>query len=312
MQRRMLIAGMAALLASSAGRSAAADAADGIKSVTVRASRDIGYFAGDLVKADVDLVVARDATLETASLPHPGPLTYWLDLKSIDAVQRGAGADRLVKLKIVYQEFYDALDARRMEIPTFAVFFRAGNGAFSIDIPAWSIGVSPLREVSPPPVDDPKDYMQPDRAAPEVEARRLWLGTLLAVLAALLSLLLLAWDRAWRPFRPRPRRALGDALRQMRKLMRQSDTDSAYLQALLILHRGVDQAGGRRVMAEDVPVFLEQHPNFQPAETNLRGFFAASRTAFFGSNVTAARRDFPLEAIEAATRKMAAAELVRP
>ncbi len=311
MQRRMLIAGMAALLASSAGRSAAADAADGIKSVTVRASRDIGYFAGDLVKADVDLVVARDATLETASLPHPGPLTYWLDLKSIDAVQRGAGADRLVKLKIVYQEFYDALDARRMEIPTFAVFFRAGNGAFSIDIPAWSIGVSPLREVSPPPVDDPKDYMQPDRAAPEVEARRLWLGTLLAVLAALLSLLLLAWDRAWRPSGPVracPRRcAAPDA---------QTDAPKRYRQRLStsVAHSASGRRPSRRPPRDGrgCTVFLEQHPNFQPAETNLRGFFAASRTAFFGSNVTAARRDFPLEAIEAATRKMAAAELVRP
>ncbi|AUC95611.1 nonribosomal peptide synthetase MxaA [Bradyrhizobium sp. SK17] len=285
-----------------------------VKNVTIRTPRDIGYFAGDFVIVDVILTLAHDAEIEPASLPHPGPVTYWLDLRTIDVDARSEADVRLVSLKMVYQNFYNALDARQMEIPAFTIRIRleGGAGAITADIPAWTIGVSPLREVAPAPKEDPRDYMRPDRAAFSVQVERLWLETAVGIAATLLALIYLAFDRAWWPFHARPARAFGGAVYLLRKLRPKRDTDEGYLEALFILHRGIDQTDHRRVMADDVSAFLQRHAIFRPLEDCLKEFFAASRQAFFASNTARSRQEFPFDAIEAFARKMAEAERARP
>jgi mxaA protein len=283
-----------------------------VKSIAIRAPRDMGYFAGDLINVDVVLTLTRGTEIESASLPHPGPITYWLDLRSIDVDERRAGGDQLIALKMVYQNFYDALDARPMEIPSFAVRLKAGADTVSADVPAWTIGVSPLREVAPPVKDDPKDYMQPDRAAVYVESRRSWLQTAAFGAATILALIYLAFDRAWWPFHARPARAFGGAVHLLRKLRSKQDTEDGYLQALFIMHRGIDQTDHRRVMADDLPGFLERHSIFRPLENRLRKFFSASRQAFFASNTARSQQEFPFDAIEGFAREMAEAERTRP
>ncbi|MEC4589699.1 hypothetical protein VPG91_01755 [Nitrospirillum amazonense] len=279
-------------------------AADGGQAVTVRAARDIGFFAGDLVTAEVTIATPPGATLDPASLPAPGPVTYWLDLRAI-AVAEHQGA---VTLRMTYQNFYVALDARPLEIPGFPVRLLAGGNARAVDVPPWTIGVSPLREVAPPVKEDPKAYLQADRPAGLADAARWWAVAGGLAGAAILALLPLAYHHAWGPFRRRAARPFATAIRHLRRLEARGETEEGYLEALLVLHRALDGADGRRVLADDMPAFLGRHPAFTSLDASLEAFFQASRRAFFGSAPAQARRDLPFRDLQVLGRALAVAE----
>ena len=84
--------------------------------------------------------------------------------------------------------------------------------------------------------------------------------------------------------------------------------DEGYRQTLLALHRGLDGTDGRRVLADDLPGFLDRHPAFRAQGEALARFFSASRRAFFGRQTAAARESWPFAEAEATLRRLAAAE----
>lgn len=282
-----------------------------VKSITVSTPRDMGFFQGDLVDAKIDVVVADGYSIDTASLPQPGPIAYWLDVRKIEVTSRATGGERHYTLRILYQDFYDALDAREQEIPSFSIDFTKDGQTISAYVPSWTIAVSPLREITPPPQSDPKNYLRPDEAAPFVAADPFWRGAGLALLAAVVALVLLAWDRAWWPFQARPARVFADALRRLRTLGRNPVDEGRYLEGLRAVHRGIDATAGRRVLAEDLPGFLQRHPVFAPARDNLAAFFAASRRAFFGSDPGRARTELDFPDLVGLARRLAAIERAR-
>ncbi|TNC14032.1 nonribosomal peptide synthetase MxaA [Methylobacterium terricola] len=300
---------LAALL--SAGLPSPAEAQIG--TVVVRSPRPFGLFVGDRFAATVEIEAAEGFAPQAASLPKPGPLTAWLDLTRV-AVAPGPVRDgnRLWRLSLTYQTFYAALDVRRLDVPAFAVTFaseapRATTSAVA-EVPGWPISVSPLREIQPPPVADPVEYMRPEGASPRRDPAvpRTLAGGFAA--SALAGLALLARDRAWWPFRHRPARAFAAAWRQVRRLAARRDAEAAYREALLALHRGLDRTDGRRVMGEDLAGFLARHPAYGALAQPLDRFFAASRDAFFGRDPSAAQRTCPFPDLVATARRLAAAE----
>ncbi|MFE1599921.1 nonribosomal peptide synthetase MxaA [Methylobacterium sp. ID0610] len=292
---------------------AAAPAAAQVGAVVVRSPRPFGLFVGDLFTAEVEITAADGFAIEAASLPKPGPLSGWLDLRAISAAPGPLrDGERRWRLTLTYQTFYVALDARQLDVPGFPVTFAARAPAAvttaSAAVPGWSVGVSPLREVQPAPVDDPADFMRPPSPAPRRDPGPATQAALGLSVLALAALGLLAHDRAWWPFRRRPARAFAGALRQLRRLARSPDADAAYRGALLALHRGLDRTDGRRVLAEDLGAFLDRHPAYRPLGQPLARFFQASRETFFGRDPAEARAAWPLAEAVAVARRLAAAE----
>ncbi len=288
-------------------------AAAQIGAVVVRSPRPFGLFVGDRFDATVEIEAAEGFSPQGASLPRPGPLTYWLDLTRV-AVAPGPVRDgnRLWRLSLTYQTFYAALDVRRLDIPAFGVTFasegpRATTSAVA-EVPSWQIAVSPLREIQPPPVADPVDYLRPESPNPRRDPalpRALAWGLAGLTLAALLAL---ARDRAWWPFRRRQARAFAAAFRQVRRLAARRDAEAAYREALLALHRGLDRTDGRRVMGEDLAEFLVRHPAYAPQALPLDRFFRASSDSFFGPDPSAAPLGYPFPDLVATARRLAALE----
>ncbi|KAB1074462.1 nonribosomal peptide synthetase MxaA [Methylobacterium planeticum] len=307
---RPLLALLSLLLAACPGMLAAQ-----VRSVEVRTPRPFGYFLGDLVQAQVDIVADSGFSVQAASLPKPGPVAYWLDLRDVGVAQVDLADARRIRLSLTYQNFYAALDARALEIPGFAVTLanesHGGTTTAIAQVPAWMLNVSPLREVQPPARENPVDYVRSDGrvAALDVAPALRAAGTLLGLAA--LALILLGWHRAWWPFGARPGRAFAIALRRLAGLSRRPDADAAYREALLSLHRGFDETDGRRVLADDLLGFLDRHPAFRPLNAPLTRFFAASRLAFFGGATAAARGDWSLAEVEETARRLAAAERTR-
>ena len=61
--------------------------------LTVADTRPFGYFLGDVIEREIFLRVGPGDTLDTASLPRPGPLNYWLELSRTDLSESAQGDD---------------------------------------------------------------------------------------------------------------------------------------------------------------------------------------------------------------------------
>jgi len=277
------------LLLALAGSVAAAE----VKSVRLFADRSFGFFVGDLVTARLEIVTDSALRLQTASLPRPGALDYWLDLRDIRLREEAAGGG-LTRwtIDLAYQLFYVALDVRDLQIPPFSLRFTREGATETVQAPAWAIGVSPLREVLPQRRDDPTDYMRLDASVAEGDATTpaARAGAFLALAFGALGLV--ARDRGWPPFHRRRARVFAAAARRIASQAGPGD-EPALRASVLSLHRAIDETAGRRIFAEDLGAFLAHHAEFASAKDTLERFFATSRALFFGVADTSAHLSLP-------------------
>jgi mxaA protein len=292
--------------------SAAMPALAQVRGVELRVPRAFGYFLGDLVPVQADIRVDPGFALQRPSLPKPGPVTYWLDLRSVAVEERREGDATLIRLHLTYQSFYAALDSRTLEVPGFPMTIQSdgqeGLTTATVQVPAWKLGVSPLREVQPERRDDPAEYLLPDGRAPRLDPNPATAAAATLQALAALALVPLARDRAWGIFAPRRGRPFALGLKALRRMRRKTAGDARYREALLVLHRAVDATAGRRVLADDLPLFLDRHTVFRGQADDLARFFAASRRAFFGRETEASARTLSLPEIETLLARLAAAE----
>lgn len=245
--------------------------------VKIHSARPFGYFVGDLIHARVEMMSSADAKLSASSLPRPGPLGVSLDLRDVSVHATAVGVEMRWDIDLVYQNFYVALDVRNIDIPAFDV--RLGDE--TISVPAWRVGVAPLREIAPEKQERAEDYLRPDAPAlyaEETEPKHLALGF---GALALLSLAAVARDRAWPPFQKRRARIFSALARKLAAQSRAASDTNALPLAFQSLHRAIDLANGASLLAEDVPVFLSRRPEFATLKPSFDRFFSASRSAFF-------------------------------
>jgi mxaA protein len=279
-----------------------------VRSVKLFTSRAFGYFVGDIVRSEVDVVVDKHVSLLPASVPQPGPLNSWLELIASRVEENSANDMRLYRLYFDYQNFYPALDSRALEIPGFTLSFISGGRTVSAQVPAWSFLISSLREVLPAPKASGADYMQPDASPQGIDLRRARIATFGFLAACLVALGFLAHHLVWWPFGARVNRPFTAAARRVRALFDTSDEEGAYREALLILHRAVDVTAGHAVFAEDLPDFLGRAPAFSPLEDQFSAFFRSSRRTFFADDFAAATADFSPDELSHLCERLAAIE----
>jgi mxaA protein len=291
---------------------AAQDAASPIVSVGTVEPRGFGYFVGDLLRREVVVVVAEPYELEPATLPAPGRLTYWLDLKSVAVSESEPAGRRRYRLTLVYQTFYVPLSPTTRSLPPLTLRFTNGDRTVAAEVPPFDFVMAPLREVQPErPEEGPVGYLRPDAVPQGVSTRDSRIGFGAGLIAVLIALALLAYHEAWWPFRRRQERPFTRAARALRRLVRVPD-DDAYRKGLLDLHRAFDAAAGQRLLAEDVPLFLSAHGEYQPLTAEIDRFFSSSRRTFFANDMAGAAKAMPLPAVAALGSQLGAAERSAP
>jgi mxaA protein len=158
----------------------------------------------------------------------------------------------------------------------------------------WSLpGKSRLRTCVRLPAQQERaeDYLRPDSAASLVdEARPKALAVGLAALAVL-SIIVLAWDRGWPPFHRRPARVFGAVARDLARQARGTRDATAFYRALRRVHPSIDATNGASLLAEDLPSFLTRRSEFAPLRSSFERFFAASNSRFIGDQAEAAVED---------------------
>jgi mxaA protein len=255
--------------------------------VSVRSARPFGYFVGDLIYAHVDVSAPEDKELSAASLPRPGPLNISLDLKDVAVEETQEGERRYWRIDLVYQNFYVALDVRNIEIPGFEL--RVGGE--TVSVPAWKVAVAPLREIAPAQQERAEDYLRPDGAAPLVDDARPMALTIGVAALAMLSIIVVAWDRGWPPFHRRPARVFSALARDLTRQARGSHDATVFNGALRRVHRAIDATNGASLLVEDLPSFFSRRPEFAPLRPSFERFFAVSNSRFFGDSADAGVED---------------------
>ncbi|ATQ70403.1 nonribosomal peptide synthetase MxaA [Methylosinus trichosporium OB3b] len=274
----------------------------------IHSERPFGYFVGDLIHAFVDIRAEADADLRPASLPSPGPLTISLDLRDSRLEPIAAAEGRRWRLHLTYQTFYVSLDVRDIKIPGFTLIVARPGGDEPLSVPSWSVGVAPLREVTPTKAQEAVDYLRPDGDPPRIGERERERVTMALAAATLLALLLVARDRAIPPFHSRSVRRFARLARRLGPLEWRPADAAQTIEAMQSLHRAIDATAGRSVLSSDLPAFLDAHPQFAPAEAALRRFFDLSERLFYGD---AAARDDDMAEIAAVARALARRERAR-
>lgn len=281
--------------------------ARGAGRVELLAPRPFGYLIGDIFTHEVMITLDPGATLETASLPRPGPRTYWLDLVAVDVRDLGASPEaRRYQLRLRYQSFYAPLEPKMLATPPLDLAVLAPDGRGSLEVPAWSFLMSPLREIVSTRAGASM-ALQPD-VAPRPHDLALERGLVSASAGlALIVLAALAWLRGWRGFRKR-HRPFELAARNIAKCLAAPPKLENYLDALLALHRAFDAAAGRRLLADDLRGFIDSRPGFRSLADEMARFFAASRQAFFGTGTDGATRLLPATELDRLARRLARLE----
>jgi mxaA protein len=279
---------------------AGAGAAQQGATVSVVEPRGFGYFVGDTFTREVNVVVPERYRLDRASQPAPGRINYWLDLRAVAVTETAVSSGRRYRILLDYQTFYVPLSPARLFAPSAILRFSSGDETLSAEVPPFAFVMAPLREVQPEkPEDGPAGYLLPDAVPRKASTLNNRIGLGAGALTALLALTLLAHHQAWWPFRARTDRPFTRAARAIGNRSAHAEDQAVYRESLLDLHRAFDAAAGQRLLAEDVPDFLDAHREFLPYREEITKFFASSRRAFFSDDIKGAAFAMPFAALAA-------------
>lgn len=272
----------------------------------MNAPHPFGVMLGDVFTLRTEVEVVAPFKLDQSALPKPGPVTYWLDLRTI-SVRDTAGPNGATRYEIAaeYQTFYAPLEAVEQTVPALKLVVTDGQGKRAeANGASWTFLTSPLRPVVATAGGGAANALRPDASPIRPSLRAAELAAAVSAAATALALLLLAWNRAWPPFHRRPSRPFASAARAVSRLARSGE--EGWREAALALHRAFDATAGRRLFGDDLSEFLAGRPAFRRFEAEIAAFFEASRRAFFGGGHVSAA--LPAAELARLSKDLAAAE----
>ncbi len=262
--------------------------------------RGFAHFVGDLIQRTAQFEVSDGETFVPASLPQPGQLAYWLELRSAKAGERTSAGKRTLTLQLTYQLFYVPIDTRKVRIPPTNIELKGPQGTRIATIPAFTFLISPIREIYPEKSGETTaTFLKEDARAEYLRTASVRNLAAASGLTAALALGLLAFHLAWWPFHRRAGRPFTEAQRVV------ASHRESYPALLLALHRAFDRAQGYRLLAADVGNFLDVRPEHTAAREAIERFFKASQTYFFAGDAVAAEAAMPRSSLEQLAARLA-------
>jgi mxaA protein len=280
---------IALAFAISAGIARAEDA-----DVVAATLRDTGYFLGDLIDERVAIRVPDGAEIDAASLPLPGRVAPWLEVRGAALMPRdSAGVQVLI---VTYQIFAETESAARVPIPEFPLRLR-GVSAPVITVPAQSFLLSPAL---PAALSDKDRELRPS-PAPTPLPRTKWIACALASFAlALASATYLLWRFDLLPFLPR---SPGPIATTWRRWRRKRPACAEEQRALLRdLHAALNGSAGETLYPSTLDRLFVRAPFLAPLRGRIEAAFAASWSLFYGAGEGA---DIPTHNVLALLREAA-------
>jgi hypothetical protein len=236
--------------------------------------RDTGYLLGDLIDERVEIRLPEGAEIDAGSLPLPGRVAPWLEVRRTSLTPRDAAG--LQKLVVTYQIFAETEAAARVPIPEFPLRIRGGT-APAVTVPAQSFLLSPAL----PAVLADKDRELRPSPAPMPLPRAKWIASALASLVvAMASATYLLWRFDRLPFLPRSAGPIATTWRRWRRRRPASAEERGAL--LRELHAAFSGSAGETLYPSTLDRLFAHSPFLAPLRERIETVFAASWRHFYG------------------------------
>lgn len=244
--------------------------ADAGETAPLRVSmRDTGYVLGDSIEQQIEFK-GRGARFDPLSMPPPGRITPWLELRGTH-VETGVTGPVLI---VSYQVFAAVEQAMSVRVPELKLRVIEGDGAREIVVPAQPFYLSP---VLPPQIADGERTPRSAPPPPPLPTAGHVRSTLLAAAMALLFSGYLAWVHDRIPFLPRNP---GPFARLARQLRRRQAIDDARL--ALLLHEAFIHCAGETLYPATLPRLFDRAPHLESIRTDIESFFVQSWQVHYG------------------------------
>lgn len=240
--------------------------------VESESARPFGYVIGDEIPLVTTLRLPAACRVLPDSLPKPGAVEYWLNLKQASL---RVSVGHSVRVERIYQSFYAPLEVKTLRIPALSLLAHCGAEKSVVELPPWEFSAAPLRGLRV----EGEQTLRPDRRpslpaiVPDAVGLVLSLGLALACAAR--------WS--WLAGRLPRAGAFARARAELRRLGTEPWDGAVLAQACAIAHRAFNRYAGQPVFADRLDAFLADHPAWQAQEEELREFFAFSYALHFGA-----------------------------
>jgi mxaA protein len=240
--------------------------------------RDTGYLLGDLIDERIELRLPGSMRIDPDSLPLPGRVTPWLEVRRTSLGPRAAsGAQELI---VTYQIFAVAEQATRAALPEFKLKASDGAQVRAVSVPARMFLLSPAL---PPTLTDEDRELRPSPPPMALAQTGHIVGALLSLALALASAVYLLWRYDRLPFWPY---APGPLARTWRRWRRKPEQDlSSTEQAALLrdMHAALNRSAGETLYPSTLERLFERAPYLMPLRERIETLFGASWNSFYGS-----------------------------
>jgi len=262
--------------------------------------RDTGYMLGDLLDEQVRITMPASMRITEDSLPPPGRVAPWLELRSAKLGARDAsGAQSIV---VTYQIFAESEQAARVPLPEIKLEMRDGANVVPLVVPAQSFLLSPGL---PSPLTDSDRELVPSPEPARLSERGAIAGTLVALVIAALASAFLLWRYDRLPFLPFAPGPLAQFWRRWRA-RRDASLDASDASALMReWHAALNRCAGETLYPSTLDRLFVRAPFLAPLRERIEALFAASWSAFYAprSHATPASASVLALAREAADRE---------
>jgi len=255
----------------------AAAFAAGAAEPEVRVSlRDTGYMLGDLLDERVEVSLPDGMRIDAESLPLPGRVAPWLEVRRVTLDRPNAGSQAVV---VTYQIFAEAEQATQAPLPELHLRLRGSTGTQDIIVPSRAFLLSPAL---PQTLTDKDRELRPSPDPERMAATAAFAGALASLAVALAAIAYLLWRHDKLPFLPYAPGPLLRAWRRWRHRSKRELTGDEAIALLRDLHGALNQSAGETLYPSTLQRLFERAPHLAPLRGEIERVFAASWRRFYG------------------------------
>ena len=228
--------------------------------VLERSPRNFGFVLGDIIRQRFLLTLPAGQQLNQHTLPRPGRLNDWLDLREFhitpqqEATNTQTTNPHAYELDFTYQLFKQVDAPGNITIPSTTLLIVDND---PLALPKWTISYGTLlpgKAQKPIPLRPPSD--------PKTVDTEHWLQLFYIALVGLLLCLLIGLCWYYLPFFQRHHQAFTRANRQLKKLKNRSPSDPQ--QALNIFQQALTESAGKTLFPDQLDPYFKDHPHYKP------------------------------------------------
>jgi mxaA protein len=240
--------------------------------------RATGYLLGDLIDERVDLTLPDRFSVDADSLPLPGRVAPWLEVRRA-RLERGDGRNA-ASVIVTYQIFAEVEQVARVPIPSFKLRLRGGGQNRVVTVPEKLFLLSPAL---PPVLADEDRELKPSarpQPLPLAEAAGL---IVIGIVGALACAAYLLWAHDRLPFLPRSPGPFARLWRRWRRRGRHELSEADRRSLLREWHAALNQSADETLYASTLPRVFIRAPYLEPLRAEIEQQFERSWRSFYAT-----------------------------